>query len=219
MKKYSLWLSALSALSAVALAAVAASADTDLLSFDRDNRLPAGWKADATGGKPADWKIVRDSNALSTPNVLSIAQINDTSGGNFNLFWSPAIRFHNGSIEVAIRANSGDIDRGGGLIWRVQDAKNYYVARYNPLEKNLRLYYVKDGSRRMLADASNLNIGSDEWFTLKVAHRNTRIEAWLNGKKLLEKTDNTFTDAGGIGVWTKADADSAFDNLKVRQED
>lgn len=216
MKRSGLWLSALSA---IALAAVAAPADTDLLSFDKGDRLPVGWKADAVGGKPADWKIVRDPGALSAPNVLSIVRINDASRGNFNLFWSPVVRFHNGSVEVAVRANSGDIDRGGGLIWRAQDTKNYYIARYNPLEKNLRLYYVKDGSRKMLADAPNLNIGSDEWFTLRVIHRRAHIEAWLNEKKLLETTDNTFPNAGGVGVWTKADANSTFDNLKVQQED
>ena len=213
MKKYSLWLSALSA---VALTAVAAPADTDLLSFDRGDRLPAGWKADATGGKPADWKIMRDSNALSAPNVLSIVRINDTSRGNFNLFWSPTVRFHNGSIEASIRAISGAIDQGGGLIWRVQDADNYYIARYNPLEKNLRLYYVKNGTRRMLADAPNLGIGSGEWFALRIVHHGERIQAWLNGKKLTETTDATFTNAGGVGVWTKADAASSFDNLAVK---
>ena len=216
MKKSSLWAGALIG---VAITAAAAPMSAQLLSFDADNRLPAGWRADATGGKPAEWKVTRDPRALSPPNTLSITHLNDTSRGNFNLFWSPTVRFRNGSIETSIRAISGAIDQGGGVIWRAQDAGNYYIARYNPLERNLRLYYVKNGIRRMLADAPQLNVGSDEWFTLKVTHRNTQIEAWLNGKKLIEKTDATFTNAGGVGVWTKADANSAFDNLKVQQED
>lgn len=213
MKKSGLWLSALSA---IALAAVAAPAGAELLSFDKGDRLPTGWKADATGGKPADWKIVRDPGALSAPNVLSIVRINDTSRGNFNLFWSPAMKFHNGILEVSIRANGGDIDQGGGLIWRARDANNYYIARYNPLEKNLRLYTVKNGSRTMLADAPNLGVGSGEWFALKIAHHGERIQAWLNGKKLIDTTDATFTAAGGVGVWAKADAASSFDNLSVK---
>lgn len=216
MKISGLWVAVLSG---IAIAATATAANIQLLAFDTDTRLPAGWRADATGGKTAEWKIAPHAQAVSPPNALSIARFHDGSRGVFNLFWTSGIRFHNGELEVSVRAQSGDIDRGGGLIWRARDADNYYIARYNPLERNLRLYYVLDGSRRMLADAPNLNIGSDEWFTLKVMQRDTRIEVRLNGKKLIEKTDTTFTGAGGIGFWTKADALSAFDNLKVQLED
>lgn len=205
----------LSALVVLAFADVA-PVNAQPLSFDNDGRLPAGWKADATGGRPAEWQVVRDANAVSAPNVLAITRINDSARGNFNLFWSSDAKFLNGNIEVSIRANSGDIDQGGGLIWRARDANNYYIARYNPLERNLRLYYVKDGARKMLTDAPGLSIGSGEWFTLKIAHHGERIQAWLNGKKLIETTDATFTANGGIGVWAKADAASSFDNLTVR---
>lgn len=213
MKKFNLWLKVSSA---VLLAALTAPSYAVQVSFDNDDRLPIGWKADATGGRPADWRVMRDASAVSAPHVLSIVRINDTARGNFNLFWSPATKFENGSIEVSIRANSGDIDQGGGLIWRVRDADNYYIARYNPLERNLRLYYVKDGARKMLADAAGLAIGGGEWFALKIAHHGERIQTWLNGKKLIETTDATFTAAGGVGVWAKADAGSSFDNLTVR---
>jgi hypothetical protein len=198
------------------LAAVAAPSYAVQQSFDKDDRLPAGWKADAGGGKPADWRVVRDAKAVSTPHVLSIVRINDASRGTFNLFWSPGVRFHDGNLTVNIRANSGDIDQGGGLIWRALDGNNYYVARYNPLERNLRLYYVKDGSRKMLADAPGLGVGSNEWFALKVAHHGPRVQVWLNGSKLIEATDDTFPGPGGVGVWAKADAASSFDNLAVQ---
>lgn len=92
------------------------------------------------------------------------------------------------------------------------------IARYNPLERNLRLYYVKQGMRRMLADAPGLAVGSGEWFVLKVAHHGERIEVWLNGKKLIETADRTFAVSGGVGVRTKADAISAFDDFKVNAE-
>lgn len=185
------------------------------LSFDQGESLPFEWVAEASGGVAADWKVVRDPHVLSAPHALTIAQLNDKSRSNFNVFWSPKTRLLNGSLEVNVRAQSGAIDRGGGLIWRVQDKNNYYIARYNPLERNLRLYYVQDGVRRKLADAPGLNIGSDEWFTLKVTHRGERIEVFLNGKQLIEKNDSTFSQAGGVGVWTKADAVSLFDNFKV----
>ena len=206
------------ALSGIATAASAAAPNTPRLSFDANDLLPAGWQAGATGGKPAEWKVGRDARAPSPPNVLSVVRFNDTSRGTFNLFWTPAARFHNGSIEVNIRANTGDIDQGGGLLWRVQDENNYYIARYNPLEKNLRLYVVKNGSRSMLVDAPNLGVGGGEWFALKITHRGERIQAWLNGKKLIETTDATFAGAGGAGVWTKADAASSFDDFTLRHD-
>ena len=117
---------------------------------------------------------------------------------------------------MSVRADSGEIDRGGGLIWRAQDERNYYVARYNPLERNLRLYTVRDGVRRMLADAPGLAVGSGEWFALKVVQRGTRIEVALNGRTLIEFADDAFTAAGGVGVWSKADAVSAFDDFRIR---
>lgn len=203
----------------VVTAVCAAPPNAQRWAFDGEESPPAGWRAAATGGKAATWRVARDPHAASAPNVLSIERLNDGARGIFNLFWLPTAKMRDGSLEVRIRADRGEIDRGGGLIWRAQDADNYYVARYNPLERNLRLYYVKQGVRRMLADAPGLAVGSGEWFALKVAHRGTRIEAWLNGKKLIETTDATFAAAGGVGVWTKADAISAFDDFKLESQD
>ena len=119
-------------------------------------------------------------------------------------------------IEGKGKAETGREDQGGGTIWRVQDKDNYYIARYNPLESNFRLYYVKNGARKILADASGVNIKAREWFAVKIVHKGEKIEGWLNGKKLLETTDRTFREAGGVGFWTKADAATSFDNLSVK---
>ncbi len=210
------WAGALSVAAVAALAA--ASPGAQQWSFDADGNLPAGWRAGATGGKAATWHVAREPKAPSPPNVLAIERLNDGARGNFNLFWLPAAGFRDGSLEVSIRADRGEVDRGGGLIWRAQDENNYYIARYNPLERNLRLYYVKEGLRRMLADAPDLAIGSGKWFALKVAQRGARIEVWLDGKRLIETSDATFSAPGGVGVWTKADAISAFDDFKVNAE-
>lgn len=205
-------------LAGIGIVGAVSAATARSFNFDADLHAPNGWNANATGGRPADWRIVRDARAASAPHVLSIVRIADASRANFNLYWSPGIRFHNGVIAVDIRADGGQVDRGGGLIWRVRDANNYYIARYNPLERNLRLYYVKDGVRQLLADASGLSVGSGEWFELKVAHHGERIRVSLNGRKLIDTTDATFGDAGGIGLWAKADAASSFDNLAVRHD-
>ncbi len=106
---------------------------------------------------------------------------------------------------------------GQGPIWRVRDANNYYIARFNPLENNFRVYYVKDEARRQL-DSKNIKLSPSAWHTIKIVHKGNRIEAHLNGKKLLECNDSTFLEAGGVGVWTKADASTYFDDFRIISE-
>ena len=156
-----------------------------------------------------------DSDAPSGQKVLALTSPNHDFGGAYNLCWRDDIRFKNGTLEVTVRANTGDEDQGGGPIWRVQDKNNYYIARYNPLENNFRLYKVKDGVRKMLASAPRLEIKNSEWFTIRIVHNGSQIEGWLNGEKLLEVSDATLTRAGGVGLWTKADAATSFDDFSV----
>lgn len=179
--------------------------------------LPPGWVIAAThpDGPLAEWQVKVDPGAISPPQVLALTRIRDESGDVFNLCWTREIVFQDGSIEVSVRADSGKEDQGGGLIWRAQDADNYYVVRYNPLEDNLRLYFVKDGKRKQLAGADISGMKSGEWFRLKIVHQRDRIEAYLDSKKYLEATDRTFMKAGGVGLWSKADAASSFDDLVV----
>lgn len=180
-------------------------------------KLPQGWRVEATNskGRLAEWSVGRSGSAPSNPNVLSLTEIKDSFGGVFNLFWTAAPPFRDGTIEVKLRANTGVEDQGGGLIWRVMDANNYYITRYNPLEGNFRLYFVKDGARKTLANAGGIGIKAGEWFTIRITHEGQRIEGWLNGEKLLEAEDSTFLAAGGTGLWTKADAATSFDDFKV----
>src|SRR5437763_13741916 len=108
-----------------------------------------------------------------------------------NLLLTP---FQDGEIEVKVRANTGEEDQGGGVIWRVRDANNYYIARYNPLESNFRLYYVKNGDRRQRASARGIDIKAGKWFTLKIVQHGDKMEGYLNGKKYIEASDKTFTE-------------------------
>ncbi len=182
------------------------------------NSLPAGWKSDATNkqGAPSAWAVIEDYEAPSGVNILVPGKVKDNPGSVFNICWAAQPVFQDGEIEVKVRGDSGEADQGGGPIWRVKDASNYYVARYNPLENNFRLYSVKNGDRKMIADAGNIPIKTGEWFTIKIVQKGDKIEGWLNGKKLLEATDKTLPGAGGVGVWTKADAASSFDDFVVR---
>jgi len=197
----------------------AESAGKHALKFDdvKVGDLPKGWKVDATNpkGDLAEWKVAADENAPSKPHVLSITKIADASRRHFNLCWTPDVKFRDGMMEVRIRANSGKVDQGGGPMWRVKDAKNYCVARYNPLETNFRLYYVKDGRRIQFATTERSEIKTGEWFRMKIVVKGDKVEGWLNGKKVIEGTDSHITEAGGIGLWSKADAASSFDDLAV----
>ena len=177
------------------------------------------WKAETTqpDAKAADWAIVTDGTAPSPTRVLTIRRINDRARNVFNLYWTRDTAFENGTLEVRVRANSGDIDQGGGLIWRARDARNYYLARYNPLERNLRIYVVTDGSRRQLASAEDISIPADRWWQLRVAHTGNRITAWLDGIKHVQVADDSLIGTGGVGLWAKADAASSFDDLVVKR--
>jgi hypothetical protein len=197
----------------------AAMAEERRFGFDAEpaGGLPPGWTVAATnpGGPLAEWRIKADPESPSPPQVLAIARIRDDSGDVFNLCWTNAVKFRDGTIEASVRADSGQEDQGGGLIWRARDANNYYLARYNPLENNFRLYFVKEGRRKQLASADISGVKTGQWFKLKIVHQGEKIEASLDGQKYLEVKDKTFPDEGGIGLWSKADAASSFDDLAV----
>lgn len=178
--------------------------------------LPAGWLVEGTRqkGPLATWKVIVDKSAPSGEKVLALTRTNHSFSGTFNLCWTKDTRFLNGEIRVKFKAVSGEEDEGGGMIWRAQDKNNYYIARYNPLENNFRIYYVKDGARRMLASA-RVVLPAGEWQYMKIMVSNHKMTGYLNGKKYLELTDQTFIRAGGVGVWTKADAVTSFDDFEV----
>lgn len=190
-----------------------------LWNFDHTNEIPSGWKVEATNpkGKLAQWQALSDQDAPSRSNVLSITQIHDISRGVFNLCWTPQIAFQDGVIKVKVRANTGKIDQGGGPIWRTKDANNYYIARWNPLEDNFRVYFVKNAQRKQLGSAQ-VKADPSIWHEIEIAHKGNRIIAKFDGKKLIELEDATFSEAGGVGVWTKADAATSFDDFSIRSK-
>ncbi|WP_254053283.1 hypothetical protein [Singulisphaera sp. GP187] len=119
-------------------------------------------------------------------------------------------------LSVRVKAMAGAIDQGGGLVWRAKDKANYYLCRYNPLEDNFRLYKVEKGKRTQFADAKVP--GDVKWHTLRATMVGSKITCYLDGKPLLEADDSSFTEAGMVGLWSKADAQSYFDDLTVREK-
>ncbi|MEZ6036421.1 MAG: family 16 glycoside hydrolase [Planctomycetota bacterium] len=179
-----------------------------------------GWHAGATGGEGpiATWDRFDDPTAISPPAVLGVAKIGHAAEERFNLFWTSQLRFGDGRLSVAVRGNDGVVDQGGGPMWRVQDANNYYVCRFNPLESNYRVYVVEDGVRKQLGTAI-CDVPTGTWHRVEVEHVGDHIVCWLDGARLLDVHDGTITKAGGVGLWTKADARTSFDDLAVTPAD
>ncbi|NOY37271.1 MAG: DUF1080 domain-containing protein [Chlorobi bacterium] len=183
----------------------------------QSGKIPDGWKIEATNqkGNLATWKVIEDNSAPSGNKVLALTKTNHSFGGTFNLCWIRNFTFPDGEISVMFKANRGVEDQGGGVIWRAKDKNNYYISRYNPLENNFRIYYVKDGARRMLASA-RIALPAGQWHKLTITQYGNKITGSLNGKKLLEVEDKTFKTAGGVGLWVKADGITSFDNFEVK---
>ena len=186
--------------------------------YDGSTELPAGWKVEGTNqkGPLATWKIVGDKAAPSGENTLTMVAPNHDSGGTFNLCWTEDVQFLDGTIEVNFKALKGEEDQGGGVIWRAQDKDNYYIARYNPLEDNFRIYSVHEGDRKTLASAK-IAFPAGEWHSLKIVQQGDRFQGYLNGKEILEGESDLFPHSGGVGLWTKADAVTSFDNFSVKR--
>ena len=183
-------------------------------------QLPAGWKVSATNpdGPLAQWAVEVDASSTKPEHILSIIRIQNSSSNMFNLNWTKQQVFHNGVVSIRMRANSGKEDQGGGMIWRVQDENNYYVARYNPLESNFRLYYVEDGQRNTLASAEHLTSKAGVWVQLRIRHQGQLIQGWFNNTLAWEVSDAHLPKAGGVGLWSKADAASSFTDFEVSGE-
>jgi len=182
--------------------------------FDFENyktgEKPAGWSTALTGkGNPCDWKILNDSG-----NKILAQVSNETQGYRFNLIVNDSLNYKDVTIQVKFKGVLGRNDQGGGPVWRYIDANNYYVARANPLENNFRLYKVVNGNRKELKSA-DISINTNQWYQLKIIMKGNKIQCFFDNKLALETTDDTFMRAGKIGLWTKSDAITYFDDLDI----
>ena len=178
-------------------------------------KLPKGFSNQVTGrGNLGRWEIIEDKTAPGSPYVLAQTS-SENFGYQFNLAVIEDADYSGLELEVKFKAISGEEDQGGGPIWRYQDPDNYYIARANPLENNFRVYKVVNGKRRQLA-SSNLKVTSREWHTIKIINKEGKIQCYYDKKLYLEVKDNTFKK-GKIGLWTKADAVTSFDDIKVKE--
>jgi len=176
---------------------------------------PANWsKGTTNGGTDAAWEVLADDSAPSAPNALALIDTRGNTGRNYNLCWEPTRSFADVDITVNLRADGGSEDQGGGPAWRLTDAENYYAARWNPLEDNFRVYSIVDGTRKQL-DSANVNTDPRAWHTIRVRQVGTMITCWFDGEELLHADDAKLSSPGAVGLWTKADATTRFDDLLI----
>ncbi len=177
-------------------------------------QLPGKSHAARTGsGSESKWVVLSDPTAPSKPNVVAQTSTDQTDY-RFPLLIADEGSFQDLDLSVKFKAVSGSIDRAGGLVFRLKDPNNYYIVRANALENNYRLYHVMNGRRSQFAGA-NLKVTSGEWHELRVEAAGNKITCYYDGNKKIEATDDTFKDAGKVGLWTKADSVTYFDDLKA----
>jgi len=186
------------------LGALAAAVNFDNLPV---GAAPAGWSATKTGTGNPKWSVEKDDSAPSKPNVLK-----QSGQATYPVCLKDDTNLEDGFVEVKFKPISGREDQAGGLVWRAKDSNNYYVARANALENNVTIYHTIDG-RRTEKKRVNVKVIGNQWHTLRVEFAGKHFIVIADGQKALEWDDETFTQAGKVGVWTKADSVTLFDDF------
>jgi hypothetical protein len=176
---------------------------------------PKGWTGTSTGKGSPKWTIERDQTAPSKSKVIK-----QSGQAPYPLLLRDDTNIKDGFIEIKFKAIAGSEDRAAGLIWRARDANNYYVVRANALEDNVVLYKTVNGVRSPLDIVGrrggygiDVSVPADKWLALRVEFKGSRFRVLYIGKQLFEVEDSTFGDAGKVGLWTKADSVTLFDEI------
>jgi len=192
-----------------ALAAIAMTARAETIDFDKDaaGKAPPGWTSGVTGKGTPRWTVEADASAPTPPNVLK-----QSGSGTFPWCVRKDAQLEDGFVEVKFKALSGREDQAGGVVWRWKDGDNYYIARANALENNVSLYHTENGRRKTIkyVDAP---VAGNQWHTLRAEFHGTHIRVMLDGKPYIELDDPQLKGAGAVGVWTKADSVTSFDDF------
>src|SRR5438876_1569107 len=178
----------------ISAASLAAAGPTETVNFDNvaTGQPPAGWTATKTGSGNATWTIERDDSAPSKPNVLK-----QSGQATYPLCFKNDSSLQDGFVEVKFKPISGKEDQAGGVVWRLKDANNYYIARANALEDNVTIYYTING-RRTEKKRTNMKVASNVWHTIRADFAANHFTVTCDGKKVIEWDDDTFTDAGKV---------------------
>src|SRR5882762_4515451 len=187
------------------------------VSFESDQigATPKGWTATLTGKGDSKWTVENDETAPSKSKVLK-----QSGRATYPLLLKNDTNIKDGFVEVKFKAIAGSQDRAAGIVWRAKDATNYYVIRANALEDNVVLCKTVNGVRSPLdiigrkgGYGTDEKVPSDTWHILRIDFSGSRFRVSFNGRQLFEVEDSTFEDAGKVGLWTKADSVTLFDQV------
>jgi hypothetical protein len=192
---------------ATALLSDVAVAETVNFDDAQPGNAPSGWTATKTGKGAPKWTVVTDASAPSKPNVLK-----QSGQATFPICLKEGTSLQDGFVEVKFKALSGKQDQAAGVIWRAKDADNYYIARANALEDNVTIYHTIDGQRTE-KKRTGMKVTANEWHSLRVDFQGKQFNVTFDGKAALSWEDGTFTQPGEVGLWTKADSVTLFDDF------
>jgi hypothetical protein len=195
---------------------VSAMADNAVrFEIDAVGATPKGWTGTSTGGGNPKWTVEQDQTA---PSKLKV--VKQSGEAAYPLLLKDDASITDGFVEAKFKAVAGAEDRAAGLVWRARDANNYYVVRANALEDNVVLYKTVNGVRTPLDIVGrtggygiDVSVPADRWLSLRVDFKGNRFRVHYNGKQLFEVEDSTFSGAGKVGLWTKADSVTLFDDI------
>jgi hypothetical protein len=169
--------------------------------------------AAAGSGAPGEWSIVRNEA------IHALAQTGtDATDDRFPLAIYRPFSGRNVYVSIRFMPVAGTVDQAGGVIARFTPAGDYYLARANALENNVRFYRVVGGKRQMIAGV-DANVSSRAWHTLGIAARDDRFIILFDGRELFGATDATLAGAGRVGLWTKADSVTWFESINIKSLD
>jgi hypothetical protein len=193
------------------------------------NEAPAGFHNTLAGdGLPGDWQIVMDEvpsafapltpQAGRTPAMnrhAALAQLSqDPTDERFPMLVYEKETFKDFKLATQFKIVSGVAEQMAGIVFRYQNASNFYVIRASALGHNLRFYKVVNGVRGNLV-GPDMDITTNVWHTLGIECQGNQIVCLLDDHPVMPPlVDNTFT-TGHIGFWTKSDAISYFGDTTI----
>ena len=191
---------------------MAGGAGAETITFDATpvGTIPKGWLAGVTDGGAPNWQVATNDSPSGKPHVLK--QGAEFAGHVYPWCVKRDTVLKDGFVQVKFKPVSGKEDESGGLIWRWQDGDNYYVARANAAEDNVTIYHTVKGTRTEFKRTA-MKVAPNQWHTLRVDFKGSHFTVTFDGQKAIEWDDDTFPNAGSVGVWTKADSVTLFDEF------
>jgi hypothetical protein len=191
------------------------SSGSKKLTFDQDpvGSPPAGFKFTRTGqGAEGKWVVRADRD--SPNNHVLVQESADSTDYRFPLAVVEEGTYKDVTLSVRAHPISGRVDQGFGMVWRYKDANNYYITRCNADEDNCTIYHTVAGHRRPFQNKP-IKVAKNTWHTVKLDAVGDHFVVWFDGTKVLDAKDETFKDAGKVGLWTKADSVIQFDDFTI----